>query len=666
MAFFDTDRRYLRLNDLAARLIGMEEAKLQGQTFPFGSPDGLDESGAARALREVVETGNPIRFETYMRGPHGVRERAWSLELWPVRDAAGEMYAIGVAGFDNSEQYWARQRLAILDEAAVSIGTSLDLETTARELTELVVPRIADFAGVDLLADVILGEEPAAEDAETQVALRRVAHRSIAHDIPDAAIGLGATHPHSTDSPAAQALRTGQPVLRGPSPGPRRWEPTPDWAVQRRGEAAASLLAVPLIARETTLGVAVLVRTRADPFDGDDVSLARELASRAAVCIDNARRYTHERSTALALQASLLPHRQSPQSAVDVACRYRPADSRAGVGGDWFDIIPLSGARVGLVVGDVVGHGIRASATMGRLRTAVRTLADVDLPPDELLAHLDDLVLRLSGEHDENGDETGATCLYAVYDPVSRTLTAATAGHPPPVLVSPDGATQILEMSAGPVLGVGGLPFEAVELEIPEGSHIALYSDGLVEGTAHDPELGIERLRGILSGSRSTLEEHCDRVLEAMVPEHPSDDIAFVLARTRALHADRVHTWDLPADAEVVGEIRHLATDQLDAWGLGESGFVTELVVSELVTNAIRYGAAPIRLRLIYDRTLICEVADANPTSPHLRRARVFDEGGRGLLLVAQLTNNWGTRHTPAGKVIWAEQSLAGMPSPCH
>ena len=438
-----------------------------------------------------------------------------------------------------------------------------------------------------------------------------------------------------------------------------------------RGKSVTSMLAVPLIARGATLGVAALYRTRPDEFNQDDYTLAKEIAGRAALCVDNARRYARERATALTLQASLLPHGTARQSAVDAATRYRPADSQAGVGGDWFDIIALSGARVGLVVGDVVGHGIQACATMGRLRTAVQTLADVDLPPDELLAHLDDLVIRIGGEAEAaeaagedlgkdfgEAGETGATCLYAVYDPISHTLTAASAGHPPPVLLLPDGSTEVLDISVGPVLGVGGLPFEALEVKLPRGTLITLYSNGLLESPEHDPDAGIERLREILGSSDSTLEERCDHILSAMLPEHPTDDVALVVARTKALDENHFRAWDLAADPAIVGLARHHVKEQLDEWGLSEASFVTELVVSELLTNAIRYGSEPIQLRLIHDRALICEVSDGNPTSPHLRRARILDEGGRGLLLVAQLTTNWGTRHTPEGKTIWAEQAL--------
>lgn len=171
-------------------------------------------------------------------------------------------------------------------------------------------------------------------------------------------------------------------------------------------------------------------------------------------------------------------------------------------------------------------------------------------------------------------------------------------------------------------------------------------------------DAGTAVLCSALAVRAANLEDACDNVLQALLPQHPTDDVALLLARTRALDADQVAVWDLPADPAVVATARQCATKQLTRWGLDEVAFVTELVVSELVTNAIRYGGDPIQLRLIRDRTLICEVSDASSTSPHLRRARTFDEGGRGLLLVAQLTDRWGSRTTDAGKTIWAEQML--------
>ncbi|MEV7417392.1 SpoIIE family protein phosphatase [Streptomyces sp. NPDC089919] len=368
-----------------------------------------------------------------------------------------------------------------------------------------------------------------------------------------------------------------------------------------------------------------------------------------------------EHTTTMTLQRSLLPQKLPEHSALEIAHRYLPAGTEAGVGGDWFDVIPLSGARVALVVGDVVGHGIRASATMGRLRTAVRTLADVELPPDELLTHLDDLIIHLSADEtdkDASGG-IGTTCLYVVYDPVSRRCTLATAGHPPPAVVSPEGSVYVLDVPAGPPLGLGGLPFETLEAELPEGSVLALYTDGLLQAREHDIDEALDSMFGALAQPAASLDTVCDRVLTALLTHRPDDDVALLVARTRGLHSDKVVSWDVPADPEYVAQARRQATDQLTAWGLDDAAFVTELLVSELVTNAIRYGAPPIELRLIHDKdTLICEVSDANSTAPRMRRARTFDEGGRGLLLVAQLTQRWGTRPAAVGKTIWAEQSL--------
>lgn len=359
---------------------------------------------------------------------------------------------------------------------------------------------------------------------------------------------------------------------------------------------------------------------------------------------------------ALALQRSLLQHRMPVQQAVEAATRYLPAEPHAGVGGDWSDVIPLSGARVALVVGDVVGHGIHASAAMGRLRTAVRTLADVDLPPDELLAELDDLILEEARERADTDGEIGATCLYAVYDPVSRHCVLASAGHPAPVLVTPDGIADFLPVDPGPPLGVGGVPFEAADFVLPENSLLVLYTDGLIETRGGDIDTEREALRRAVSGPSRSLDELCDQVLKELLRDEPDDDVALLVARTHALDAAHVASWTVPADPAAVAEARRRAAAQLKMWGLADAVPNTELIVSELVTNAIRHARAPIELRLIHDGTLICEVSDASSTSPHPRRANALDEGGRGLLLVGSLSERWGTRHTGSGKTIWAEQ----------
>ncbi|MGW3625400.1 SpoIIE family protein phosphatase [Streptomyces sp. NPDC000880] len=555
----------------------------------------------------------------------------------------------------------AHTRLKLLYDASVAVGTTLDVERTARELAEMAIPRFADFVTVDLAVPVLRGEEPPTGDPAK---LRRVAISGIRTGSPlfpaGAPIPMGPATAHSFGYARAALV----PDLRASTAWQRE---DPERARKVLDYGIHSLITAPLRARGVTMGVVTFLRSqKPEPFEEEELRLAEDLAAKAAVAIDNARRYTHERATALTLQRSLLPRRIPEQAGVEVASRYLPAGAQAGVGADWFDVIPLSGSRVALVVGDVVGHGIQASATMGWLRSAVRTLADVDLPPDELLTHLDDLVLHRIGDEQPSSAEydtvvsgdVGATCLYAVYDPISRCCTLATAGHPLPLVVTPGGDVEAVSGHIGPPLGIGGLPFESTEVELAAGSVLALYTDGLIASRARDIDQGLALLRQALALPAASLEAACDTVTDALLTDRPTDDVALLLARTRALPPDQVATWDVPADPAQVERARKLATAQLEAWGMEEAEFITELVVSELVTNAIRYGALPIQLRLIRDRTLICEVSDTSSTAPHLRRSRALDEGGRGLLLVAQLTQGWGTRQTTTGKTIWCEQPL--------
>ncbi|MCL7368975.1 MULTISPECIES: SpoIIE family protein phosphatase/ATP-binding protein [Streptomyces] len=548
----------------------------------------------------------------------------------------------------------ARERLDILYAAGVGIGTSLDVTRTAEELAELAVPRFADYVTVDLFDPVLAGGQP-----DRAMPLRRTARSGISEDVPLYPVGGQIRYVDS--SPQGRTLREGRAVLE-----PRLGE-APGWQAQdyeRSAQVVAygvhSLITVPLRAGSLVLGVVSFWRSvKPEPFDEDELALGEELVARAAVSIDNARRYTREHSMAVTLQRSLLPRRLPDQNALDVAYRYLPA--QAGVGGDWFDVLPLSGARVALVVGDVVGHGLHAAATMGRLRTAVHNFTALDLPPDELLGLLDELVGRI--DQDETADDgtapvTGATCLYAIYDPVAGSCVIARAGHPPPALIGPDGTVEFPEVPPGPPLGLGGLPFETTELRLAEGSRLVLYTDGLVEDRAHDIDVGLEHLRRALETAGETPEETCRTVLDARLPDRPGDDIALLVARTRTLGPDQVAEWDVPNDPAAVGEVRSQVTRRLGEWGLDELVFTTELILSELVTNAIRYGGETVHVRVLRDRSLICEVFDSSSTSPHLRYAAMTDEGGRGLFLVAQLAERWGTRYTPAGKVIWAEQPV--------
>nr|WP_055503370.1 SpoIIE family protein phosphatase [Nonomuraea pusilla] len=547
----------------------------------------------------------------------------------------------------------ARRRLRLLFEAAMGIGQTLDAVRTAQELAEVTVPRFADLVTVDLPDAVLRGEE----GGDPCAGLRRVAVQGAAGvHVPEQA---GEPVDRRLCAEQARCLSGGDPVM---------------WSVPAgNGDGPRSVIAVPLCAHGTVLGLATFTRSsRSLPFDDDDLWLAEELGARTGVCIDNARRFTRERATVLALQRRMLPGSLPEQNAVEAAYRYLPAEE--GASGDWFDVIPLSGARVALVVGDVPGRGLHAAATMGRLRTAIGNFSALDLPPEDVLGHLDDLVLRMAreegGRAGKDGEEPapdapsdrgviGTTCVYAVYDPTTRRCAIASAGHPAPAVVRPSGEVEVPRVPAGPPLGRGGPPFDTAELELPEGSSLVLYTDGLVAGHG-DQAAAVERLRRTLGRPAATAEETCACVLDG-VPAGPlADDATLLVARTRVAGPDRVVRWDLPPDPAMVPPMRSQVARALAEWGLEELGFSAQLIFSELVTNAIRYGAEPIQARLILDRTLICEVWDAGETSPRPRRAAVTDEGGRGLFLVARLAERWGTRFTRRGKAVWAELSLSG------
>ncbi|WP_405421835.1 SpoIIE family protein phosphatase [Streptomyces erythrochromogenes] len=551
----------------------------------------------------------------------------------------------------------AHERLKLLYDAGVRIGTTLDVERTAGELAEVAVPRFADIASVDLLDPVLHGDEPPEPGTE----MRRTA--VVAAQDPHPLYPVGELIRFVPTSPMAIGVAGEHAVRVADLRDTRDWMAQDPARSQRMlDQGVHSVIAVPLRARGVLLGMAGFWRVGPSPaFEEEDVSFAEELTARAALSIDNARRFTREHTMAVTLQRSLLPRGVPDQSAVEVAHRYLPA--QAGVGGDWFDVIPLPGARVALVVGDVVGHGLHAAATMGRLRTAMHNFSTLDLPADELLSHLDELVAHIDTDEGAGEQEwqglTGATCLCAVYDSVSGQVTAATAGHPGLAVVDPDGTVSFPELPVSPPLGLGaGMPMETATVTVPEGAQLVLFTDGLLENSDRDVDAALAALGAALSGPARTPEETCAAVIGAMLPSGQSDDIALLVARTRRLDPERIAEWEVRSDPAAVSPVRNACARRLAEWGLEDIAFTTELILSELITNAVRYGSQPIRVRLLYDRSLVCEVSDGSSTSPHLRRAEATDEGGRGLFLVAQFAERWGTRYTARGKIIWSEQAL--------
>ncbi|MBW8798790.1 MAG: SpoIIE family protein phosphatase [Streptomyces sp.] len=612
----DTDLRIRRANVRFSSIFGGTPEDHRGK----GVHDYLPRSEAERVaatLRRVLETGNSIT-DMHVTGfvPGSEERRHWSINLYRVHSGTGRPIGIAWLGLDITarraaarEAAAARRNLALLNEAGARIGNSLDLETTARELLDVVVPGFCDLATVDLYQGLLAGDETPPGLADGSAELRRVAFASAVSDAPfvggGAPVAVGAVHHYPFNSPCADALRTARPQA----------------VPAAEGGLVQSTLAVPMVAHDTVVGLAQFARTKgSEPFGDRDRELAVELAARAAVCIDNARLYRREHERALILQRSLLPPGDPEASGLDIACRYLPGNAATEVGGDWFDVIELPGHRTALVVGDVMGRGLRAAVAMGELRTAVRTLALLDLEPAEVLSALDEIARGLgtpggvqqatrTARQPRDADLSEvylATCVYAVYDSVTRRCTFANAGHLPPVLVEPGEAALMLDVPPGMPLGVGGEPFEEVEVDLPEGSLLALYTDGLVESRDHPLDEGLQAFVGALTD-----------------PAQPLEDVWQLL------------TWDLEPLVDT-----------------------TELLVSELVTNALRYGEGEIRLRLLLDRTLVCEVWDSGLVQPRRRRARDTDEGGRGLQLVGLLSAAWGSRRTPRGKTVWFELPL--------
>ncbi|MFI8214677.1 SpoIIE family protein phosphatase [Streptomyces sp. NPDC085932] len=622
---------------------------------------------SARIVGQILELGYPVlEFSQHDRVPvtpdWGVARRAERKarrERAARARAAGEPLPEDLRDEAEDLEYAAvRERLEFLNEVSGRIGTSLDLSRTIIEVSRAVVPRFTDVAGTYLREQVVAGEGFPEGVPDTTTLWHRVA---VEHtDEPgrwDDVVPVGEAMPFPAHTPFFQCMTSGEPVLV-----PRISEEM-GHAIAAQFEkrdirpliTGRSMLVVPLKARNVVLGFMILLRHPERPvFNDMDRVTGAELAARAGLVLDNARMYTFQENVAETLQDSMLPHIPPRMAGCDIATRYLPGTLLGRVGGDWFDAVKLHGGRTAFVVGDVMGHGLNSAAMMGQLRTAVQTMAGLDLPPAQLLRNLDDLAQRL-------GDTYLATCLYAVYDPIASELHLANAGHIPPVLVrAGDGRSELLDLPTGAPIGVGGVPFEAVRVRVEPGDRLVMCTDGLVEVRGEDIGVGLATLCESAAHPAASMDDACDTIIRSLNTRGGrKDDVALLMARLNGIAPDDVAEWRLARDAAEAGRARAVVREQLHAWDLAELAAPAELLVSELVTNAVRHAhARPVALRLVRGDTLLCEVDDDDHELPTLLSVGPLDDTGRGLRVVSTLAREWGTSRTGNGKTVWFELTL--------
>ncbi|MET7699032.1 SpoIIE family protein phosphatase [Streptomyces sp. NPDC005485] len=623
---------------------------------------------SARIVAQVLELGYPIlEFSQNDRVPvtpdWGVPRRA---ERKARRERVARAVAAGaplpvIAEEDEREdlEYAAvRERLEFLNEVSGRIGTSLDLSRTIVEVSRAVVPRFTDVAGTYLREQVVAGEGFPDGVPDTTTMWHRVALEHT--DEPgrwDDVVPVGEAMPFPAHTPFFQCMTTGEPVLV-----PRISEQMGHMIAAQFEKrdirpliTGRSMLVVPLKARNVVLGFMILLRhPERVEFNDMDRATGAELAARAGLVLDNARMYTYQENVAETLQDSMLPHIAPRMAGCDIATRYLPGTLLGRVGGDWFDSVKLPGSRTALVVGDVMGHGLNSAAMMGQLRTAVQTMAALDLPPAQLLRNLDDLAQRL-GEH------YLATCLYAVYDPIAGELHLANAGHIPPVLVrAEDGRSDLLDLPTGAPIGVGGVPFEAVRIPVAPGDRLVMCTDGLVEVRGEDIGVGLATLCESAAHPAASMDAACDTIIRTLGTRGGrKDDVALLMARLNGIEPEDVAEWRFALDPAEAGRARAVVREQLHEWRLNSVADHAVLMADELVTNAVRHTHnRQVELRLVRGDTLLCEVADGDHTLPTLLSAGPTDEFGRGLRVVSTLAREWGASRTTAGKTVWFELSL--------
>lgn len=668
MAAFDTDLRYVLVNRALQTLNNLPEAVHLGRTITellyaagFSADQAIQVLGTAQG---VLQTGEPVRDELFVPKPGDDDLRSWTTSWYRLEGTDGGVLGVGVEVTEvtereriTAEAQTSREHVALLAEVGSQIGSSLDVARTCRQLADILVPQLADHVAIDLLTSFIHPERPWDFRETASADLQRVTLRT--HGPGEATLragvpAVGEVFRMPPGSLVHQCLTRNEPIpLNSPShshPGDARGRAAQNAVV---ASGVQSIVLMPLSARSTPLGILSLARHRnRAAFEDSDLPLLRELASRLAVSVDNAHLYEREREAAHTLQRRLLPDHTEAHPGTEIAHRYLPNSTSPTIaGGDWLDIVRLPGVRVALVTGDVMGKGIGSMALMGQLRTTLSSLLTAGLPPDEALHHLDRLVAQA-------GPFQLATCLVVVYDPATGDCQATAAGHLPPLIRSPHGDTRYADVPPGAPLGVGDVPFETVDIPAPGGSLLALYTDGMVANVHADLTHGMEELRRALARNHRDVGDICDRLLDELVTEPRTDDLALLVARVQTLPADAVVSWDLDTSPTAPRTARGMVRRQLAAWGLDDLVETTELLVSEVVTNAVRYGAPPVRLRLLRLETLRCEISDRGRMLPHLQLADPSDEGGRGIHIVSLMSRTWGTDRTDRGKTIWWEQDI--------
>ena len=625
-------------------------------------------------LREVLDSGVPVPPERVVRmrlkDAPGRAGWAW-VSAFRLEDQHGAVLGVAAVLVDAGELEKKRARLPLFSELRARLGRTLDVVATCQDVVDALVPGSADIAVLDVVDSIIRGEDPPLAPLGREVPLRRAAFRYSGGEPQIQAHQLGDVRPLPFPGPYAQVLTDLKPRVLDLRPDMPWLSADPARAEAIRASGARALLAVPLALRGAVFGLLSLYRTeQAGSFDETEVDLALGLAAETALSIDRARLYTREHTIAATLQRRLLRAQPCSQTGIEIA--HAQVFGDAG-GGGWCDTFTVAGARTALAVGQISGQGIQAAAAMGELRTVVRSLARLDLEPDELVARLNDTAILLAGERaalppgDPCQRETlTASCVYAIYDPLARTCTYARAQHPPPVIVSPDGtAVEVPDAPPpGSLLGTSdGLPFTAATVKLAAGSVLAFYTPSILSAAPSGDPGDPDPLRRVLAGAQRPLQDLCDDVVYSLPDSPRPGDAVLVLARTRTFPPGQTGTWQFGPDPEEAARARAHVRRKLTTWNVDEeTAQATELIVSELVTNAIRYATPPMWLRIIKDLTISCEVHDGSPVAPRWRHPGTLDEFGRGLRIVGRIVQAWGTRYTPDGKTVWTEQALPPQP----